>query len=101
MQSQPKSQLFALASDIISFYKEELEGESLNRISLLASCKKCSKIDILRSIASETVESHRNALEILQSHEGAADVYKCYSQGMLDFHTSLHDRYRLGELSLC
>jgi hypothetical protein len=88
------------ASDILSFYKEELQGESVNRVSLLASCQKRSKIEILRIIADEAIESHRNALELLQGHEGATEAYRRYCQGMIDFHPSSGGRYRLDRLRL-
>lgn len=72
----------------------------MNRVSLLASCHKRSKVDILRSIANEAIESHRNALEMLQNHEGATDAYKRYCQGVIDFHPSLGSRYKLDKLYL-
>jgi hypothetical protein len=98
-ESCPKLMCRVCASDIFSFYKEELEGESVNRVSLLATCQKRSKIDILRSVANDAIESHRNAVEILQSHEGATDAYKRYCQGMIDSHSSM-GRYKLDKLRL-
>ena len=99
--SPPSVDISALGSDIMSFYKEELEGESVNRVSLLVTCRKRSKIDVLRSVAIEATESHQNALDLLQNHQGATNAYKRYCKGMIDAHLSLgSSRYKLDKLGL-
>ncbi|KIJ58814.1 hypothetical protein HYDPIDRAFT_33777 [Hydnomerulius pinastri MD-312] len=64
-------------NDVLSFYKEELNGESVNRISLLAACRPCSKGEVLLQLADVAVETHDNVLHILELHARAtAPRYK-------------------------
>ncbi|KAH7886510.1 isoprenoid synthase domain-containing protein [Phlebopus sp. FC_14] len=86
-------------NDVLSFYKEELDGESVNRISLLAACRTCSKEKILGQIADKAVEAHENILPILEHNARASEAYKHFSRGFVAFHTAFN-RYRLDDLDL-
>jgi hypothetical protein len=84
-------------NDVLSFYKEELAGETINHISNMARCRGVSKIEVLRLLCDEVVTCHLQSLNILSPHHEAHAVYSKFSQGYIDFHTSL-TRYRLDEL---
>lgn len=86
-------------NDILSFYKEELNGEAINRVSLLAACQKQSKIDTLRFLANRAVQAHENALEVLGTNTDGSHAYQHFSQGFIGFHSGAA-RYRLEELRL-
>ena len=87
------------SSDILSFYKEELAGETVNRISQLAVCRKISKERALNSLVSGAAGSHKRVFEILATHPGAHKAYASFSQGYIGFHAGLR-RYKLDELHL-
>jgi hypothetical protein len=86
-------------SDILSFYKEELAGETVNHISILAGCDGKSKKDTLRRMVHDTADAHNRVLEILASHRDAYDAYWNFSRGYVGFHAG-SSRYRLDELAL-
>ncbi|KIK62989.1 hypothetical protein GYMLUDRAFT_242070 [Collybiopsis luxurians FD-317 M1] len=87
-------------NDILSIYKEEINGESANHISLLAGARGCSKGHAFHSIIHETIEAHEKILHILEPQKAALDAYKKFVCGYVDFHTGLDSRYRLDELTL-
>lgn len=88
---------FNNGNDILSFYKEELAGESINHISNMAKCHGVSKIEILRRLSEEVATCHSKSLEILSPYQEALAAYTKFSQGFIVFHASLA-RYRLSEL---
>jgi hypothetical protein len=85
-------------SDILSFYKEELSGESVNRVSLLVTCQGTSKYHVLSQLADATVDAHQTILKVMQSNEEALDAYRNFSSGFVYFHTL--KRYKLSDLGL-
>ncbi|KAJ4490603.1 isoprenoid synthase domain-containing protein, partial [Lentinula aciculospora] len=99
IQSLPSLMVFIVnVNDILSFYKEELNGESVNHISLLAFCRGCSKTHAFHSLIQETIEAHQKIVRILESDKRALDSYRKFASGYVYFHTSLDSRYRLNEL---
>ncbi|KAK0446774.1 hypothetical protein EV421DRAFT_1791273 [Armillaria borealis] len=96
----PDLMVFMLsANDVLSFYKEEVAGEELNRVSLLALCDSSTKIDVLRQLVDSTVEAHNNISDILKPNEEALDAYLSFSDGYIWAHAGL-SRYRLKELGI-
>ncbi|PBK99502.1 terpenoid synthase [Armillaria gallica] len=96
----PDLMVFMLsANDVLSFYKEEVAGEELNRVSLLALCDNSTKTDVLRRLVDSTVEAHNNILDILKPNEEALDAYLSFSNGYIPAHARL-SRYRLKELGI-
>ncbi|TFK39594.1 isoprenoid synthase domain-containing protein [Crucibulum laeve] len=87
------------ANDILSFYKEECDGESSNHISVVAMLRGLPKTIALALLAEETAAAHNRALHILKPHPEAYDAYEKYSHGYVQFHTT-SSRYRLHELKL-
>lgn len=86
-------------SDILSFYKEELSKESVNKVSLLAACWKVPKSMVVRYLAAEAACAHDRVLRTLHDYEEAYMAYLHFSHGYVGFHVALC-RYRLDELGL-
>jgi hypothetical protein len=84
-------------SDVLSFYKEELAGEDLNYISLRAKINKTTKLEELKSVVNDCLDSLQ---KIKQLEHDFPDVCRplapCWP-GYLRFHLSA-PRYRLLEL---
>ncbi|KAK0467090.1 uncharacterized protein EV420DRAFT_665038 [Desarmillaria tabescens] len=96
----PDLMVFMLsANDVLSFYKEEVAGEELNRVSLLALCNNSTKTDVVRRLVDSTVEAHNNILDILKSNKEALDAYLNFSDGYIWGHIGF-SRYRLKELGI-
>ncbi|TFK39593.1 Trichodiene synthase-domain-containing protein [Crucibulum laeve] len=87
------------ANDILSFYKEECDGESSNHVSAVAMLHGLPKTAALELLTEETAAAHKRALQILKPHPEAYDAYEKYSHGYIRFHVASH-RYRLHELKL-
>jgi hypothetical protein len=98
-QTDAHPDIFTTYSDILSFYKEDLDGESVNRISFLAAQSGRSKQAILRDLVEEAVAAHNNVLEILAPHPEALAAFRAFVPGYIGFHSSAK-RYRLEELNL-
>ncbi|KAJ6607568.1 isoprenoid synthase domain-containing protein [Mycena sp. CBHHK59/15] len=86
-------------NDILSFYKEDLDGESVNRISFLTAPSGRSKQAVLRGLVEEAVVAHNNVLAILAPYPEALSAFRAFVPGYIGFHASAK-RYRLDELKL-
>ena len=86
-------------SDILSFYNEELSGEGVNRVSLLAACWKVQKSAVVRYLSAEAACAHERVLRTLRTEKEAYAAYIQFSHGYVGFHAAL-SRYRLDELGL-
>jgi hypothetical protein len=93
------STLLIISSDVLSFYKEELAGETVNRVSLLAAVNGSSKSEALMRLANEAGVAHTRAQQILSNNQSALDAYIAWSHGWVGFHAGT-TRYRLDELGL-
>ena len=87
-------------SDILSFYKEDLAGETANRTTVLATVNKQSKQQALSGLVDETVAAYLNALAVLEKDPEALASLKNFAAGYLCFHFAVNTRYRLSELTL-
>ncbi len=85
-------------NDIVSFYKEEADGENYNLISMLAEANGEPKTTTLRNMVGRCMKAHERALLILSPHKGAQGMYKEFVKGYLAFHLGTK-RYRLNELN--
>ncbi|EIW77346.1 terpenoid synthase [Coniophora puteana RWD-64-598 SS2] len=88
-----------VTNDVMSFYKEELAGETTNYISRRAAIKGTSKISALRDIADETIRANRQILKVLEGDERASDAYTSFKEGYMRFHVA-SVRYRFHEIML-
>jgi hypothetical protein len=71
-------------SDILSFYKEEIAGESSNRISMLAAgCQSESKMVILKDLFNEVISADNDTSSYLQKHHEASLSYSYFRKGYL------------------
>ncbi|KIK49810.1 hypothetical protein GYMLUDRAFT_266288 [Collybiopsis luxurians FD-317 M1] len=101
IQALPTMMVYIVnTNDILSFYKEEVAGETVNYISLLANSRGGDKQKTLWSVIDETVEAHEKVLRILGSDKGALDAYWSFVEGYMGFHFALDKRYHLDELLL-
>ncbi|KAJ6568244.1 terpenoid synthase [Mycena vulgaris] len=86
-------------NDILSFYKEDLDGESVNRISFLAAQSGRSKQAVLVDLVEEAVAAHSNVVAILTPHPEVLAAFRAFASGYIGFHATA-TRYRLEELKL-
>jgi hypothetical protein len=85
------------SSDILSYYKEEIEGDNINSVSLSAASRAITKLDALHEIIDKTVQSHHNILKSLKLHSEAYNAYVSFFQGFVTFHRAV-PRYKLQAL---
>lgn len=83
----------------MSFYKEELAGETTNQISTLAARTDKSKLETFDELTETTIGVYRSIVRILEGSPEACEAFKQYAVGYVHFHTSL-GRYRLEDLDL-
>ncbi|KXN91883.1 Trichodiene synthase [Leucoagaricus sp. SymC.cos] len=86
-------------NDLFSFYKEELDRESLNFVSMHAKAKGITKIETLRQLADNAAECYRRGTELLQSCPEALKAFRNFCVGYIGFH-ALSPRYKLDQLDL-
>ncbi|KAG1781957.1 terpenoid synthase [Suillus placidus] len=84
-------------NDILSYYKEEIEGDSANYLSLIAVSRAITKQDALRELIEKTVQAYHNVLEFLRPRPEAYDAYVAFFDGYVKFHAAMK-RYKLGEV---
>jgi hypothetical protein len=83
----------------LSYYKEEIEGDSANYLSLIAASKAFTKQEALRELIEKTVHAYHNVLEFLRPHPEAYNAYVAFFDGYIKFHATLK-RYKLEEVML-
>ena len=91
-------------SDIASFYKEELAGETENHVSVLAGVHGTTRLEALSHIVDDTVVAHERIQHILEGNgdevaKRTLDAYLAFSRGYIGFHAGAM-RYKLKELGL-
>ena len=84
-------------SDILSFYKEELAGETDNLVHMRSRISGESPLATLRQLCWETEEQFRRAYETLSPSPETQAIWKGFLVRYTQFHTST-TRYRLQEL---
>ncbi|EIW59698.1 terpenoid synthase [Trametes versicolor FP-101664 SS1] len=85
------------ANDILSFYKEELAGETNNYIHLRAAAEQTSTDAVLRRLVEEVTDTARRVVKIAADDEELSRIWNRYMQCYLEFHLRT-PRYRLAEL---
>jgi len=83
-------------SDILSFYKEETQGETATYVSRLAVTRGITKLNVLHETIDKTVQAHHNILQSLKVHADAYDAYVSFFHGYIEFYAA--PRYKLQEL---
>ncbi|ESK92012.1 terpenoidsynthase [Moniliophthora roreri MCA 2997] len=84
-----------LTNDILSFYKENLTGETNNYIYARAFTRGKSAIQTHQDVAEELISMYERICATLEGPE--LEAWKGFVNGYLTFHVVL-ERYRLGEI---
>ena len=84
-------------SDVFSYYKEVVAGETANYVSTVANCRQVSKIEALRILADDIAAASNLAVKMLKNCPEAHEAYLKFAQGYADFHFS-SPRYKLEDL---
>ncbi|KAL0568086.1 hypothetical protein V5O48_013911 [Marasmius crinis-equi] len=84
-------------NDVLSFYKEELNGEEDNYASILAKGASITKYDAVQRLANDVAEADERIMKALYSHQAAIDSWKSVRAGFVTFHFSC-PRYNLDEV---
>ena len=92
----PECCLTRVCSDILSFYKEELEGETGNYIHDRANVTQTSPRDTLLALIDDTVGAHERIRATLGPGP-ARDAWDAFAQGYISFHVG-SPRYRLRDI---
>lgn len=88
-----------LFSDVLSFYKEELVGETTNQVSTQATRTNKSKLETFGELTETTIGLYKRIVKILEGSPEACEAFKRYTAGYVYFHTSTA-RYRFEDLDL-
>ncbi|KAF8887830.1 isoprenoid synthase domain-containing protein [Infundibulicybe gibba] len=87
------------SSDIFSFYKEELEGETSNQMCLVARVRGCTKLEAMEYLAQVSVDSVRRIEVVLESHpEALALAKKYFAPGYIGFHALSRESGGIAEI---
>jgi len=91
-----------LTNDVLSFYKEELAGETANYIHNRAVVSGKTPAMILAEVATESKAAYDRVSDLLNTSGGSNDgsrAWEIFVNGYVAFHMT-QDRYRLNELLL-
>ncbi|KAI0670974.1 terpenoid synthase [Trametes maxima] len=86
-------------NDILSFYKESLEGETDNYIHLRAAAEQKDPLTVLRELSEETLQSIYNVEALTSSDPQLNAICRSYLMGYIEFHFRA-ERYRLEDLQM-
>ncbi|KAF8993301.1 hypothetical protein BDQ17DRAFT_1331784 [Cyathus striatus] len=84
-------------NDVLSFYKEELQEEDVNYVSLVGKTRGLDKIGSLRLITDCAASAHERVLSLLEGE--TYNCYKAFCEGYIGFHAHCR-RYKLDQLNL-
>ncbi|KAI1793299.1 terpenoid synthase [Ganoderma leucocontextum] len=85
------------ANDILSFYKEQLAGETDNYIHIRATTDQTTTLDTLRLLADETLACVQRIRLLIGEDRELMAIWRSLQQGYVAFHMKT-PRYRLAEL---
>ncbi|KAN0074715.1 Isoprenoid synthase domain containing protein [Tylopilus felleus] len=89
IQAIPDMTLFIHnVNDVLSFYKEELVGETTNQVSTLAAHANKSRLETFGELTEATIGLYKEVVKILQDYPEACEAFKRYTAGYAYFHTS-------------
>ncbi|KAI0031073.1 isoprenoid synthase domain-containing protein [Vararia minispora EC-137] len=95
VQAIPEILIFTnFLNDVLSFYKEEMDGEQHNYCQMMSRVNGKAPIDILQDVSDETVMVAKRAARILKEAPAALKAFKEYEQGYIRFHLDVA-HYRL------
>ncbi|KAJ7660446.1 isoprenoid synthase domain-containing protein [Mycena rosella] len=98
IQALPEiEEYLCLVNDILSFYKEDLAGETMNYVSVRAKVSGTQAKRVLVEMVEEVADLHRRIAEILKGNPDALAAWETLEHGFIAWHLSL-ERYKLSEL---
>ncbi|KAJ8473620.1 hypothetical protein ONZ51_g7760 [Trametes cubensis] len=86
-------------NDILSFYKETLQGDTNTYIHFRAAAEQNEVLAVLRDLVEETLENIRNIEALTAEDPQLAHICRSHLMGYVEFHLRAK-RYRLHELQL-
>ena len=84
-------------SDVLSFYKEELVGETSNYISLYARTNNINQMDAFKKTLDDTIDIYSNLEQLAQKYPSVYGPQLAGWSGYFRYHLTV-PRYRLTEL---
>ncbi|VDB87317.1 unnamed protein product [Peniophora sp. CBMAI 1063] len=95
IQAIPEMLIFTnFLNDVLSYYKEDMDGEQTNYCQMMSQVSGRSPIEVLEDVSRETVAVAKRAEQILKDSPAALKAFKEYQQGYIRFHLDV-GRYRL------
>ncbi|KAJ7598553.1 isoprenoid synthase domain-containing protein, partial [Mycena floridula] len=86
-------------NDILSFYKEEVAGETQNLIHAMAQASGNLPLAELTSVANESLAAVYRVRSVLQGTGIYEETWQAFEHGYVTFHTA-GERYKLAEIGL-
>ncbi|KAJ7838631.1 hypothetical protein B0H14DRAFT_2788991 [Mycena olivaceomarginata] len=86
-----------LANDVLSFYKEELAGETMNYVHVRSKTTSKRPKQVLIDMVQEVGDLHIRIAATLANHPEALAAWKTFENGFLAFHLAA-GRYKLSHL---
>ncbi|RPD54631.1 terpenoid synthase [Lentinus tigrinus ALCF2SS1-6] len=100
LQLLPEIEHWTLGTnDILSFYKEELAGETNNYVHLRAAAEQLSPLEVLRRLTGEVIDTALRIRKIIGDDRELAEIWEMYLQCYLEFSIRT-PRYRLCDLGI-
>ncbi|KAJ3494392.1 hypothetical protein NLJ89_g10818 [Agrocybe chaxingu] len=86
-------------NDVLSFYKEENAGETVNYVSIQAAFRGKPKLAILKDLADDVATCRDRISKILEvQEEEVKAAFTAFAPGFITLHMSLNSRYHLNDL---
>ncbi|TBU54657.1 terpenoid synthase [Dichomitus squalens] len=86
------------ANDVLSFYKEQLAGETKNYIHIRATTDQMTPVDMLRQVADEVLASGERVELLIGDDAQLMRIWRSFEHGVLEFHVKTQ-RYQLAGLT--
>ncbi|THU86671.1 terpenoid synthase [Dendrothele bispora CBS 962.96] len=86
-----------LGNDILSFYKEALDGDQMTYVAFRAKITNKHPICVVSEMVDEITQSHERIVAILSGHPEALKWWLTFEKGYIGWHLDLQ-RYKLAEI---
>ncbi|TBU54662.1 hypothetical protein BD310DRAFT_935496 [Dichomitus squalens] len=86
------------ANDSLSFYKEQLAGETKNYIHIRATTDQMTPVDMLRRVADEVLACGERVELLIGDDAQLMGIWRSFEHGVLEFHVKTQ-RYQLAGLT--
>ncbi|KAF8523967.1 isoprenoid synthase domain-containing protein [Hysterangium stoloniferum] len=88
-----------LTNDLLSFHKEELEGDQGNYVHIRARAENLSPLEVLATMAEELRVSRNIIYATLAQSPRVLTAWKAFERGYVEWHM-IQERYKLNDLEL-